>query len=48
VKDPVTVPNLLATVATTLGLDPGEMAQSPAGRPISLTDGGVPVRSILA
>ena len=48
VKDPVTVPNLLATVATTLGLDPGEMAQSPAGRPISLTDGGAPVRSILA
>lgn len=47
VKDAVTVPNLLATVATTLGLDPADVAQSPAGRPISLTDGGAPVRAIL-
>lgn len=48
VKDAVTVPNLLATIATTLGLDPGDMAQSPAGRPISLTDNGVPVKALLA
>ena len=48
VKDAVTVPNLLATVATTLGLDPADVTQSPAGRPISLTDGGAPVRAILA
>jgi len=48
VTDAVTVPNLLATVATTLGLDPAEVTQSPAGRPISLTDGGTPVRAILA
>ena len=47
VKDPVTVPNLMATVATTLGLDVNEVAQSPAGRPISLTDGGQPVRAVL-
>jgi len=47
VKDPVTVPNLLATIATALGLDPADLAQSPAGRPISLTDGGVPVRALL-
>ncbi len=47
VKDAVTVPNLLATIATTLGLDPADVAQSPAGRPIALTDGGVPVRSLL-
>ena len=47
VKDAVTVPNLLATVATTLGLDPAEMAQSPAGRPISLTDSGSPVKALL-
>ena len=47
VKDAVTVPNLLATVATTLGLDPADMAQSPAGRPISLTDSGVPVKALL-
>lgn len=48
VKDAVTVPNLLATIATPLGLDPAEMAQSPAGRPIMLTDGGTPVRPLLA
>jgi hypothetical protein len=47
VKDAVTVPSLLATIATTLGLDPSEVAQSPAGRPISLTDNGVPVRALL-
>lgn len=47
VKDAVTVPNLLATVATTLGLDPADMAQSPAGRPIALTDGGAPVKALL-
>jgi hypothetical protein len=47
VKDAVTVPNLLATVATTLGLDPADLAQSPAGRPISLTDSGVPVKALL-
>ena len=47
VKDAVTVPNLLATIATTLGLDPGEVAQSPAGRPISLTDSGAPIKSLL-
>jgi hypothetical protein len=48
VKDAVSVPNLLATVATLLGLDPADAAQSPAGRPISLTDGGAPVRALLA
>lgn len=47
VKDAVSVPNLLATIATTLGLDPAEIAQSPAGRPIALTDGGTPVRSLI-
>ncbi len=47
VKDAVTVPNLLATVATTLGMDPADMVQSPAGRPIALTDGGMPVKAIL-
>jgi hypothetical protein len=47
VKDAVTVPNLLATVATTLGMDPADMVQSPAGRPIALTDGGTPVKALL-
>jgi uncharacterized protein (DUF1501 family) len=48
VKDAVSVPNLLATIATTLGLDPTDVAQSPAGRPIALTDSGTPIRQILA
>ena len=47
VKDAVTVPNLLATIATTLGMDPADMVQSPAGRPIALTDGGTPVKALL-
>jgi hypothetical protein len=48
VKDAVTVPSLLATIAMPLGLDPADMAQSPAGRPITLTDGGTPIRALLA
>jgi hypothetical protein len=48
VKDAVTVPSLLATIATALGLDPADTVLSPVGRPISLTDGGTPVRAILA
>ncbi len=47
VKDAVTVPNLLATIATALGLDPSDTVQSPAGRPIALTEGGAPVRALL-
>ncbi|MDB5215951.1 MAG: hypothetical protein JWO86_3878 [Myxococcaceae bacterium] len=47
VKDAVTVPNLLATIATTLGMDPADTVQSPAGRPIALTDGGTPVKQLL-
>ena len=48
VKDAVTVPNLLATIATALGLDPNDTVMSPVGRPISLTDDGVPVKALLA
>jgi uncharacterized protein (DUF1501 family) len=48
VKDAVVVPDLLATIATIVGLDPDDMAVSPAGRPISLTDHGVPVKALLA
>jgi uncharacterized protein (DUF1501 family) len=47
VKDAVVVPNLLATIATVLGLDPSDTAVSPAGRPISLTDHGVPLKPSL-
>ena len=48
VAKPVTVPSLVATLATVLGLDPADAAISPAGRPIALSDGGQPVRELLA
>jgi hypothetical protein len=47
VKDKTSVPDLLATIATVLGLDPGDTVVSPVGRPISLTDDGVPVKALL-
>lgn len=47
VKDSVTVPNLMATIATTLGMDPADMVVSPAGRPIALTEGGSAVKALL-
>jgi uncharacterized protein (DUF1501 family) len=47
VKDAVSVPDLLATIATLLGLDPADTVSSPAGRPIALTDHGSAVRALL-
>jgi uncharacterized protein (DUF1501 family) len=47
VRDPVSVPDLLATIATTLGLDPDDTVTSPAGRPIALTEHGAPVKALL-
>jgi uncharacterized protein (DUF1501 family) len=47
VKDPVSVPNLMATFATLLGMDPGETVLSPTGRPIALTDGGSAVAQLV-
>lgn len=47
VKDAVTVPSLVATIAATLGLDPEDTVMSPAGRPISLADHAAPVRALL-
>lgn len=44
----VTPANLLATMASVLGLDPNDAAISPAGRPIAITDGGSPIRQLLA
>jgi hypothetical protein len=48
VKDAVTVPDLFATIASAIGLDPNETVTSPGGRPITMTDDGTPVRSLLA
>ncbi len=44
---PTGVPDLLATMATQLGLDPAHTEVTPAGRPISVTDGGSPIRALL-
>jgi uncharacterized protein DUF1501 len=44
---PTRVPDLLATIAGQLGLDPGYTEMTPAGRPISVTDGGTPIRALL-
>jgi uncharacterized protein (DUF1501 family) len=42
-----TVPDLLATMATSLGLDPGHTEMTPVGRPISVTDNGTAIRAIM-
>jgi len=47
VKSPVTVPDLFATVAMQLGLDPAATEYTPAGRPLSLTDHGSQVRALV-
>jgi uncharacterized protein (DUF1501 family) len=41
------VADLFATMATLLGLNPDETVSTRAGRPISVTDAGQPVRPIL-
>ena len=43
-----TVPDLVATLASQLGMDPDESQVTPIGRPISLTDHGAPIRAILS
>ena len=49
VKDrPVKIPDLFATLAAALGLDPTKQYTTPEGRPIKLTNGGQVVRELLA
>jgi uncharacterized protein (DUF1501 family) len=47
-RDPVTVPDLFATIATLLGMDPRHEEMSPVGRPIAISDGGKPIKSLIA
>lgn len=47
VARPTTVPELMATAATLLGLDPQKEYTTPLGRPITLTDNGRPIRELL-
>jgi hypothetical protein len=42
------VPDLLATMATLIGLPPNYTETTPAGRPISVTDMGSPIRAVMA
>lgn len=47
VDRPVAVPDLFATIATVLGMNPGKTFQTPTGRPISITEKGTPIRDLL-
>ena len=44
---PTTVPDLLATMAQLLGLDPAYTTTTTSGRPISVTDDGTPIRELM-
>ncbi len=49
VKDrPVTVPDLMATIYTCLGVDITKKNISPLGRPIQIVDNGVPVKELIS
>jgi uncharacterized protein (DUF1501 family) len=47
VSDGVSVPDILATVAAAMGLDPKTEERTPAGRPIQVTERGRPIESIV-
>jgi uncharacterized protein (DUF1501 family) len=42
------VPDLMATLATLMGMDPTHSETTPAGRPIAITEDGVAVKALLA
>lgn len=43
----VTVPDLFATITTLLGMDPDKTFDSDSGRPIAITDGGIPLTVLM-
>lgn len=47
VERPVTVPDLVRTMATALGVDPEATRMSPSGRPITMVDGGTVIDELL-
>jgi len=47
-KDPVAIADLFATAATLLGMNPHEEVISPIGRPITLTDNGAALRTLIS
>ena len=44
----VAVPDLFATIATVLGMNPAKSFQTPVGRPIAITEKGTPVSPLIA
>ncbi len=47
VSDKTSVPDLFATIATQLGMDPFQTVEAPNGRPVSVTDGGKVIDKVL-
>lgn len=47
VSDRTSVSDVLATVASRLGLDPDDSVQAPNGRPVSVTEGGIAIEKLL-
>ena len=47
-SEPVTVPDLFATIATLIGMDPTHEEMSPVGRPIAISDNGKAIRGLIA
>ena len=45
--DKLAAPDLFATIASRLGLDPQETVQAPNGRPVTLTDGGSVITKLI-
>lgn len=47
IERPVTVADLVRTIATAMGLDPEATRSSPSGRPITMVDGGTVIDELL-
>jgi uncharacterized protein (DUF1501 family) len=47
VKDPTSVPDFMATIASLLGVNPAKEAHTPRGRPVTITDGGREIFQLL-
>jgi hypothetical protein len=48
VKDPVRIPDLLATIYTCLGIDHEKKIPTPIGARLQITDKGTPVKDLLS
>ena len=47
VKDKTSPNDLMATLVTRMGIDPSKSFNTPLGRPISITDGGTPLKALV-